>query len=46
MRWSKSIAETKIKTEKAPHLFDVDDNLCHPIQKVTKVFCGPFRYWV
>ena len=46
MRWSKSIAETKIKTETAPHLFDVDDALCHPIHKVTKTFCVPSRYSV
>lgn len=46
MCWSKNNEETKLKTEKAPQLFDTDGNSCQPIHKATKMFFRPFRYWM
>ena len=46
MRGSKSGLETRIRTEKAPHLLDVDGDTCHHIHNACKAFCKPFKSFV
>ena len=43
---SKNGLETRIRTEKAPHLLDIDGDSCHHMHNTTKMFCKPFGYWV
>lgn len=44
MKGSKSGFETRLRTEKAPHLLDVDGDLCHHIRNSLKAFCKPFNH--
>ena len=46
MRGSKSGLETRIRNEKAPHLLDVDGDICHHIHNASKAFCKQFDYVV
>ena len=46
MSGSKNGVETRIRTEKAPHLLDIDGDSCHHIHNAMKMFCKPFRHWV
>ena len=42
MRSKKSGLETKLR-EKAPHLLDIDGDVCHHIHNTVKKFCSPFN---
>ena len=42
MRGSKSGLETLIHEKVAPHLLDIDGDVCHHMHNATKVFCKPF----
>lgn len=44
MRGNKSGFETRLRTEKTPHLLDVDDDVCHHIHNSSKAFCKPFNH--
>jgi len=46
MRGSKSGLETRIRTEKAPHLLDVDGDVCHHVHNAAKAFCKPFKSFI
>ena len=46
MRGSKAGFETKIRSEKAPHLLDVDGDSCHHIHNASKRFSKPFNMWL
>ena len=37
----KSGVETRIRSEKAPHLLDIDGDSCHHIHNACKKFCSP-----
>ena len=43
MRGSKSGLETLIHEKVAPHLLDIDGDVCHHMHNATKVFCKPFK---
>lgn len=44
MKGNKSGFETRLRTEKTPHLLDVDDDVCHHIHNSSKAFCKPFNH--
>ena len=46
MRGSKAGLETRIRTERAPDLLDVDGDIVHHIHNACKRFCQPFGNWV
>lgn len=46
MRGCKSGLETRIRTEKAPHLLDIDGDVCHHVHNAAKSFCKVFGYCV
>ncbi|XP_060782423.1 uncharacterized protein LOC132889689 [Neoarius graeffei] len=46
MRGSKSGLETRIRQNKAPHLLNIDGDICHHVHNTCKKFCEPFQYWV
>ena len=46
MRGAKSGVETQIRSEKAPHLLDIDGDSCHHIHSASKKFCLPFDNWL
>ena len=46
MRGAKSGVETRIRSEKAPHLLDIDGDSCHHIHSASKKFCLPFDNWL
>lgn len=46
MRGSKTGLETRIRSEKAPHLLDIDGDSCHHIHNASKKFCEPFGGWL
>ena len=46
MRGSKSGVETRIRQGKAPHLLDIDGDVCHHIHNIAQKFCKPFAFWV
>lgn len=46
MRGSKNGLEKKIREEVAPHLLDIDGDVCHHVHNATKKFCSGFRSWV
>ena len=45
MRGSKSGVETRIR-EKAPHLVDIDGDVCHHVHNGAQKFCHPFEHWL
>ncbi len=45
MRGKTSGFETKLR-ELAPHLLDIDGDICHHVHNVVKKFCGFFGNWV
>lgn len=46
MRGSKTGLETRIRREKAPHLLDVDGDVCHHVHNAAKAFCKPFNNFI
>ena len=44
MRGTKQGLETKLR-RKAPHLLNIDGDVCHHIHNATKTFCAPFDHW-
>ena len=46
MRGSKNGLEKLIKDNKAPHLLDIDGDICHHVHNACKKFCAPFEHWV
>ena len=46
MRGSKKSLETRIRKELAPHLLDVDGDVCHHVHNASKRICGPFEKWI
>ena len=46
MRGSKGGLETLIRKNKAPHMLDVDDDLCHHAHNAAKAFCELFQIYV
>ena len=46
MRGHKSGVEIRICEEVAPHLVDIDDDVCHHVHKITKKFCSYFENYV
>ena len=46
MRGCKSGVEKRIRDNKAPHLLDIDGDVCHHMHNASKKFCEPFDYWV
>lgn len=46
MRGSKNGLETKIRTQRANQLLDIDGDSCHHVHNACKKFCGPFDHWV
>lgn len=46
MRGSKSGLETRIHREKAPHLLDIDGDVCHHVHNAAKAFCKPFNNFI
>ena len=45
MRGKKSGLEKRLR-DKAPHLLDIDGDVCHHIHNTVKVFCKPFENFV
>lgn len=45
MRGSKSGLEQRIRETKAPHLVDIDGDICHHVHNASKRFCDPFQRW-
>ena len=45
MRGSKQGLETRIRTERASHLLDIDGDVVHHLHNATKQFCQPFKSW-
>lgn len=43
MRGSKNGLEQKIKSQRAPHLLDIDGDSCHHAHNAAKRFCEPFK---
>ncbi|KAL5010546.1 hypothetical protein ScPMuIL_012851 [Solemya velum] len=35
----------RIRETKAPHLLDIDGDICHHVHNASKKFCDPFEYW-
>lgn len=46
MRGSKSGLETRLRTQKAHHLLDIDGDACHHIHNASKKIDTPFDNWV
>ena len=46
MRGKKAGLETLIRTDRAPHLLNIDGDICHHIHNATGVFCKPFKRWL
>lgn len=46
MRGSKNGLEVRIRNELAPHLLDIDGDVCHHIHNASKKLCGPFSNWL
>ena len=46
MRGNKTGLEKRIRDNKAPHLVDIDGDICHHIHNATKKFCKPFDKFV
>ena len=46
MRGSKSGLETRIRNQKAPHLLDIDGDVCHHVHNPAKAFCKPFNWFL
>ena len=46
MRGSKSGLEVRLRSEKAPHLLDIDGDSCHHVHNAAKEFLKPFEYWI
>ena len=46
MRGSKSGLEVRLREKFAPHLLDIDGDICHHIHNASKQLCKPFGYWV
>lgn len=46
MRGSQTGLETRIRREKAPHLLDVDGDVCHHVHNAAKAFCKPFNNFI
>ena len=46
MRGCKNGLETRIRQEKAPHMLDIDGDVCHHMHNGTKKFAGPFNSWI
>ena len=46
MRGSKTGVEIKIKTERAPHLLDIDGDICHHVHNAAQRFCKHFENWL
>ena len=38
--------EKRIRDNKAPHLVDIDGDICHHVHNATKQFCKPFDKYV
>ena len=45
MRGAKQGLEKRVRSERAPHLLDIDGDICRHVHNATKVFCKPFNYW-
>ena len=45
MRGCKSGLEEKVRTARAPHLLDIDGDVCHHLHNACKEFCKPFENW-
>ena len=43
MRGSKKGVETRVRNTVAPHLLDIDGDVCHHLHNVAKRFCKPFE---
>lgn len=37
--------EQKVRSERAPHLLDIDGDVCHHLHNASKEFCKPFEHW-
>ena len=37
--------ETRIRRKLAPHLLDVDGDVCHHVHNASKSLCAPFEQW-
>ena len=46
MRGPKNGLEKQIRNDLAPHLLDIDGDVCHHLHNATKKFCEPFEWWV
>ena len=46
MRGSKSGLEVRLRSEKAPHLLDIDGDSCHHVHNAAQKFLKPFEFWV
>lgn len=46
MRGNKTGVETRLRSEKAPHLLDIDGDLCHHIHNASKKLCAPFEFYL
>ena len=46
MRGSKTVLETHIRKEKAPHLLDIDGDSRHHAHNAAKAFCEPFDQYL
>lgn len=46
MRGSKNGVEIKLKKERAPHLLDIDGDICHHVHNAAQRFCKPFERWL
>lgn len=46
MRGSKTGLEKRIRDERAPHLLNIDGDICHHVHNATKKFCSPFGNWL
>lgn len=46
MHGSKNGLETRIRTERASQMLDVDGDSCHHIHNACKQLCQPFDHWV
>ena len=46
MRGSKNGVETRIRRDVAPHLLDIDGDVCHHLHNATKRVCTPFQNYI
>ena len=46
MRGSKSGLEVRLRSEKAPHLLDIDGDSCYHIHNAAHQFLKPFEFWI